>query len=68
MKIKSIKGALFADQNCMQFSIIPRKVNNQKPEKVVIFRKKKKQTSFYFMSLVFLQQSQVTADYSDPTL
>ena len=39
MKIISIKGKLFADQNRMCFIIIPKKFNNQKFEKVVIFLK-----------------------------
>ena len=68
MKIISIKGELFADQNRIHFIIIPRKFNDQKPEKVVIFRKNKEQKSFVFMNLVFSQQSQVTAEYPDLTL
>ena len=41
MKIISIIGELFADYNSVHFIIIPRKFNDQKSEKVVIFRKNK---------------------------
>ena len=41
MKIISIKVELFADKIRMHFIIIPRKFNDQKSEKVVIFRKNK---------------------------
>ena len=61
MKIILIKGELFADQNRMCFIIIPRKFNDQKFEKVVIFLKNKEQKSFIFMNFVFPQQSQITA-------
>ena len=37
MKIISIKGELYADWNGMHFIIFPRKFNDQKFEKVVIF-------------------------------
>ena len=56
----SIKGELFADQNHMRFVIIPRKFNDKKFEKVVIFLKNKEQKSFVFMNFIFSQQSQVT--------
>ena len=39
MKIISIKGELFSDYNRLHFIIIPRKFNDQKPKKVVIFQK-----------------------------
>ena len=39
--IFSLEGELSADSNRMHFIIIPRKFNNQKSEKVVIFRKNK---------------------------
>ena len=44
----------------MCFIIIPRKFNDQKFEKVVIFLKNKEQKSFVFMNFVFPQQSQIT--------
>ena len=68
MKITSIKGELFADQNRVHFIIIPRKFHDQKPEEEVIFRRNKEQKSFVFMNLVLSQQSQVTAEYPDLTL
>ena len=42
MKKISRKGELFDDQNCMLFVIIPRTFNDQKLEKLVILRKKKR--------------------------
>ena len=68
MKIISIKEELFADKNRMHFIIIPRKFNDQKSEKVVIFRKNNKLKNFVFMNLVLSQQSQVTAEYPDLNL
>ena len=41
MKIISIKGELFANSNRVRFIIIPRKFNDLKFEKVIIFRKNK---------------------------
>ena len=68
MKIILIKGELFANQNGVRFIIILGNFNDQKFEKVVIFRKNIEQKSFAFINFALSQQSQVTAECSDMTL